>query len=287
MNPTKAQLIDALKGAQQAFVQQDYATALMKYQWVEKHIQDDPENLPPLWIEIGWTYYLMQNYANAISFFNKALKSEGLSEKQVFDSLRLIGFAHSGAGNFEKAIAYLQDALRRDVPEAEKRFVYFELGKIFFSQHSVREAKPYLEKAMVLMTGADQEYVQTTIYYLGFIAFFERDLPEAQRLFEAFIANAPTESAQAPGHFGLAHLHFHEKDYAALLELSQKIMALDPDFFDKETIAFFLCKSYQELGMLTELALFFKELRENYPEGRYARVYPEFQAALNEKMNGR
>ncbi len=285
MEPTKEEIIAVLKKAQEAFMAQNYSEAIEKYGWVEQYIQDDPENLAALWTEMGWTYYLMQDYPKAITVLKKALESSHLNQKQVFDCLRIIGFSHEYAGNPDKAIAFLQDALLQGVDDEEKRYTYFELGKIFFAQNMSRDAKPYLEKAQKLLSKTDHDYLQTTLYYLGFIAFFEKEMEKAEDLFHAYIKNAINEQTAVPGYFGMAHLHFERKNFEALLEISQKIMQLDNAFFDRETIAFFLCKSYLALEKWKELGVFLPELKAAFPNGRYKAVYPEMQQALDHYLS--
>jgi tetratricopeptide (TPR) repeat protein len=179
-SPTKEQILKTLKEAQNAFTNCDYRAALEKYQWVEKHIQDDPENLPVIWIEIGWSYYLLQDFIPAIQFLEKAIKSPHINEKQLFDCLRLIGFSYEYSANTDKAIAFLQDAINRDVEDDLKRYVYFELGKIFFAQNLTREAKPYLEKANALFIAEDHEYPRSTTWALS---LFLREKTPTQNFF--------------------------------------------------------------------------------------------------------
>jgi tetratricopeptide (TPR) repeat protein len=282
-SPTKEQILKTLKEAQNAFVKQDYQAALEKYQWVEKHIQDDPENLPIIWIEIGWSYYLLQDFIPAIQFLQKAIKYPQLNKKQLFDCLRLIGFSYEYSGNTDKAIAYLQDAVSRKVEDDLKRYVYFELGKIFFARNLTKEAKPYLEKAQTLFTGEDSEYKQTTIYYLGFIAFFEGENTNAELLFREYIQQAPNPKAQAPGVFGLAHIFYDRKEYDVLLDVCNKIIHLDPDFYDRETLGYFLCRAYMELQMWDELEVFLDNLMQTHPEGRYKDAYPQLKWAMKNR----
>jgi len=287
-SPTPEDLLRTLEEAQAAFAKQEYRLALARYQWVERHIQDDPENLPVIQIEIGWSHYLLQEYPDAIRYFAKALQSPRLNPTQRFDCLRLSGFSYEFAGDPEKASAFLQDALAQEVEETLKRYTYFELGKICFAQRRLAEAKAPLLKARQLFgageaPAGEREYLQTTLYYLGFIAFFEGDPGEAEKLFREYVEKAPDLKSQAPGYFGLAHLFYERKEYPALLDVCDKILHLDADFYDKETLAFFLCRGYLELQMWEELEMFLPNLIETYPEGRYQAAYPQLQWALRHR----
>ncbi len=283
MKASQEEILAVLKRAQNNFVKQYYQIALDDYLWLEQQLEDDPQNLPVIWLELSWCYYLLRQYDQALTYLQKALQASNLTPKQKFDCLRLSGFCYEYLGNPDKAIAFLQDALRVDVEETGKRFAYFELGKLFFVQNLTGEGKPYLEKALSLFGEEEQQYRQTAQYYLGFIAFFERENQAAEQYFTGLIRNGNSAAMQASGHFGLAHLQYHQKDFAGLKKRCQTIMELDPNFHDKETAAFFLCRSFVQLEEWEALEKFLPNLIEGYPEGRYKAAYPTLRKALAER----
>ena len=280
MEPRKEEIIAVLKKAQNASLEQKYQEALESYLWVEKHIQDDPDNLPYVWMEIGWAFYALNNFKKTIEFLEKSLNAPQLVPRQIVDCMRIIGFSYQQLGNTQKAIAYLQDALLQNVDKIDLRHIYFELGKILFGLNTPGKAKPYLEKAQELFGSDEGDYLQTTKYYLGFIAFLEGDHSTADKIFKSYIKNAPGKKHQAPGYFGIAHIHLKNEAYEKLIETCQKIIDLDKDFDDKETLAFFLSKGYMELKMWKQLEIFLPQLIESYPKGRYQSAYPQFRQAL-------
>ena len=284
MEPTKEEIIAVLQKAQKAAMAQDFREAVKNYQWVETHIQDDPDNLPFVWMEIAWAYYALNNFKKTIHYLKKALQSPKLVPLQVVDCMRIIGFSYNNLGDTNSAITYLQDALLQKVDKFDLRHIYFELGKIFFGLNAPGKAKPYLKEAQELFGSDEGEYQQTTTYYLGFVAFLEGDISSATQIFNKYLKNAPDEKSQAPGLFGLAHTHFKNEQYEKLLELCKRIIDLDTDFYDKETIAFFLNKSYMELEMWTQLEMFLPELLKNYPGGRYKSTYPQLEQALKNNI---
>jgi tetratricopeptide (TPR) repeat protein len=281
MEPTREALVNALQTAQQDALKQDFAGALRKYHWVEKHIQDDPENLPPLRIEMGWAYYHLQQYPQAIACFEKALESPQLTPQQAFDARRLIGFSHEAAGNYRQATENLELALQQPVDDATRRYALFELGKIYFMQKRMQQALPLLERAMPLFDDSEHEYRQTSRYYIGFALFFQKLYREAEIYFLDYIANAADAAGQSAGWFGIAHLHYEQQDFTELEAICQKIIKDSPAFFDKETVAYFLCKSYAALGNQEKLRIFLPELIQNYPRGRYATEYANLKRSLS------
>lgn len=282
MSDTQKHVIDVLKSAQNAFMNKDYEAALDHYQWVEKKVQHNPVDLAMVQMEIGWCFYLLRDYAYAAAYLEKVSQSADINSRQLFDCLRLCGLSHQYTGNREKAIAFLKDALLQPVEDAAKRHIFFELGKIYFVQNASVEAKPYLEKALPLLETEDREYLQSTRYYLGFIAFLESEYEIAEQYFQQIIADAKTEKEQVPGHFGMAHLLYRYQEYPALMEICQKIIQTDENFYDRETLGFFLCKSYFELEMWKELGVFLPRLMTDFPKGRYHSAYPEMEKAMRD-----
>ena len=284
MKADKAEVINALKKAHTAFLNKDYKSSLKEYQWLERNLQDKPEDLPVIWIELGWNFYFLQDFENAIFYLQKAVREPQLNLKQRFDCLRLLGYSHEYAGREEKGLAYLQDALAEELSDFDKRHILFEIGKIFFSQNNPIEAKKYLQQAYGIFSNDELDYIQTARYYLGFIAYIEGKQEDAERLFHEIIKFARDEPGQAPGHFGLAHLSYEQKEYEAVIEICQKIIQLDNQFYDKETLAFFLCRAYMELEMWTELGLFLPHLIDEFPEGKYRSAYSTFLAAAHTRQ---
>ena len=120
---------------------------------------------------------------------------------------------------------------------------------------------------------------------MGFILFYEKENRKAEKLFERIISDSENEADKASGYFGVAHLLYEKQDYDALITCCQTIIRLNPEFFDMETLAFFLCRSYLELEMWDELSIFLPNMMDSYPEGRYAVAYRQLQESLLQRKN--
>ena len=273
-------ILKELDKARNAYLEKDYSKALKSYKWIEQQILDDSFNLSVIQIEIGWTYYNLQNYKNCIHYLKKIEDNKSITVAQRFDCKRLIGFSYEYLGNNEKAIIYINKAIKEDTNVVNKKYALFELGKIHFIQGAMAKAKPYLLKAKDLFKKNELKYKEAVDYYLGFITFYEKDFQKAHDYFLDIIKNATNAGSEASGYFGLAHLHYEKKQYPVLIDVSKKILRLSPNFYDMETLGFFLCKSYLEMKMLNDLRIFYSELLKNYPEGRYKNYYPTFEKSL-------
>lgn len=282
MNSDEQKILEKLKEARNLYLQENFSEAINIYRELCDLLKDDSQNLPVVQIELGWSYYQNQEYQSAIEQLQRAVNSQFLTPKQQFDCLRLIGFSHEMLKDHPRARSFLEDALSVDIPEKEKRHAYFELGKVLFTMGEIIEAEHYFSMAEPLFNDTEKNYKLSIGYFLGFTSLLQKNFRDARERFDAIIRQGDDIKDQVSGYFGLAHIHYYKKDYQALLDLCEKILRLDSNFFDKETLGYFMCFAYMHLRKWEELEMFFSELEKNYPAGRYASEYPKFRQAIKE-----
>jgi tetratricopeptide (TPR) repeat protein len=283
MQDDEKKIVTRVEKARKLYSEGKYPEAIRLYQKLAEILQEDRENLFIIQIELAWSYYNNGQYREAIDLLQSALKSGNLNTQQIFDCYRLIGFSSELAGMRKQAIKYLQQALNLDIPEDQKRFTYFELGKIYFTAGEMIEAEHFLKKAEPLLHDDEKSYITALHYYLGFTDYFQKNFDHARSHFDYVIENADDYKTRASGFFGLAHIHFHNREYPILIDLCEKIIRIDNSFFDKETLGYFLCESYLNLKDWDNLKIFFEELQSDYPEGRYASTYNKFEYAVKQR----
>lgn len=273
-------ILEKLDLARKAYEAGNFDEAIRLYRELEDLLKDDPENLVVIHIELGWCFYQNKQYESAIEMFTGALKSDQLNNMQQFDLNRLLGFSYEMLRQHAKAAHFLEKALEIEIPEKDKRFTYFELGKVLFSDGHPIEAEFYLTKAEELFDEGEQDYLVALKYYLGFVDFFQKRFEPARNHFDFIVQNARDNKSKAGGYFGLAHLHYQNKDYQALIDICEKILVLDEDFYDKESLGYFLASAYAELGRKEELEAVLLEMERQYPNGRFSTQYPRLREAL-------
>ncbi len=280
MKTEEQDILQKIAAAREDYQNQRFPQAIEKYQELVELLRDDKVNLPILQIELGWSYYQNLDFQRAIDMFQQALESEFITPEQEFDCFRLIGFSYEVLQENNHAIQYLEQAISLNVKEDLKKYAYFELGKLYFHKGSLWETEHYLQKARQLIPGEETNYHLSIDYFLGFVRYFQKKFEEAREFFNKIIRSTDDPKAQATGYFGLAHLFYHDKNYVALIDTCEKILRLDDQFYDKETLGYFMCFGYLHLGKWDELELFLQELEKNYPNGRYAVEYSKFRDAL-------
>jgi tetratricopeptide (TPR) repeat protein len=281
MNSNEQQILKKIEQARKAYQGKNYQKSIELYRWIEEQIQDDPVNLPIIWIELGWSYYNLRDFKNCILYLDKSLASDLLTTRQQFDCLRLIGFSYGALKDSKNALRYLEKALKKELPESEKKYVHFEVGKIYFLTGAFKRAKTSMDTAARFFSWEDAAYFQAIRYYQGFIAFYEKQYDCADSLFTEIIENATGNKNKATGYFGRAHLLYERKNYSELIDVCKKIVAMDKNFYDGETITFFLCRAFMELNQLEDLTAGYNELRRKHPNGRYQSYYLAFEKELD------
>jgi tetratricopeptide (TPR) repeat protein len=280
MSFSEKEILAKIELARQYYANNKFSEAISLYEELNDILMDDSDNLPVIQIELGWSYYNNQEYQKAISFLRKALSSKKITVQQAFDCTRLIGFSEELEGNRKEAIHSLNKALDMDISENIKRFTYFELGKIYFLDGQVIEAEDHLKSAAALFSEKEKDYQLALAYYQGFTAYFLKKFEKSRDHFDYIIHNSDDYKTKAGGYFGLAHLHYHRKEYPVLIDLCEKVMRLDESFYDKETLGFFLCESYYHMESWSNLENLSGELMEQYPDGRYAGEYEKYDYAV-------
>ena len=285
MKPEEKEILEKLQTARQLYQEQKFPRAIELFEQLAGFIRDDEENLPIIQIELAWSYYYNQSYQKAIDNLQQALKSAKLTPQQEFDCYRIIGFSYEILGQLKQAKSALEKALSMEISDREKRFAFFELGKVLFNSGNVIEAENPLKIADTLFGEDELSYRTAVAYYLGFCKYFQKQPEKAQEYFDFIIQNSSDHKTSASGYFGLAHLHFLSGDFPVLVDLCEKILRMDPQFFDKETLGYFLATAYQKLKKWEELEAVLDELEKNYPDGRYVTAYPQLRESLQRRTD--
>jgi tetratricopeptide (TPR) repeat protein len=284
MKNSEQQILDDLAAARNYYSDGKFPQAIEIYSRLAELLKDDKENSAVIQIELGWSYYQNQDYTRVIECLQEARESGTMDQQQEFDCYRLSGFSLELLGQRKEAVAQLKKAVEMEVPETMKRYSYFELGKILFTDGQMMEAQHYFNLVEPLFTNEEKSYQTALAYYQGFTNYFQKDYTAARKNFDYVVQHSDDHKTKASGYFGMANLYYQQKDYPVLIDICEKIIRLDEAFFDKETLGYFLCESYLHLKNWESLEFFFAELKGQYPEGRYHKEYSKFTEALKHRQ---
>ena len=258
---------EAIEKARRYFDIKQYKNARLMYFQAYNHVKD-PKTQAIIWAELSWVYYYEKNFEKAIEAVENVLLYDD-SYQALDDLYRVQGYAYLGLNNPVLAEKFLNLSLETNAHADKQQFTKYELGKLHFIQGNYDLAYPYFIEILDFFLGYHEEYTMSILFYLGFIHYYLRNYKKAQENFEQILKSNPSDRRKASAYFGLAFLEFQNKNYLNVVTLCEKIINMDSNFFDKESIAFLTAASYYYLGRKDIFHAYYKELMKKYPHGRY------------------
>jgi tetratricopeptide (TPR) repeat protein len=259
--------INLLRQAREALAAKNYADARECYQRAQS-LTTDPFNQAVIWAELSWVHYYLHEYRQAVECAGQVLEFNPAYAARE-DLGRLLGYAYLGLKDITLAEKYLQQSLEYDSQSEKQQYAKYELGKIYFTQGNYDLAYPYFKEILDFFKATGPDYYLSVLFYLGFIHYYLKNYSSARQNFEQILATSSTSQRQSSALYGLAFLEFNEKNFLNVISLCEKIIAVDQDFFDKETVGFLTAASYYYLGRSDIFVEYHKQMMKAYPQGRY------------------
>jgi tetratricopeptide (TPR) repeat protein len=221
-----------------------------------------------IWAELSWVLYYEKNFDQAIEASENVLMHDP-EYKAVEDLLRLQGYCYLAKGMNDMAEQMLGRALTHNSEAEKQHYVRFELGKLYFNRGEYDLAYPLLKEIVPYFSDKRTEYLSTTHFYLGFVLYHLGNNAEARTNFEAMYGLVADDSRRASALYGMAYLDFREKDYLKVIAGCEKILELDPEFYDRETLGFLTAACYFQLGRYDIFTQYREQMLAAFPDGRY------------------
>ena len=265
---TESQEVKAVMDkAREYFDIKQYKNAKLMYFQAYNHVKN-PKTQAIIWAELSWVYYYEKNFEKAIEAVENVLMCDD-KYKALDDLYRVQGYAYIGLNKLELAAKFLKLSLETNAQADKQQYAKYELGKLYFIQGNYDLAYPYFIETLDFFSNSHEEYTMSILFYLGFIHYYLRNYKKSQENFEQILKSKPSDKRKASAYFGLAFLEFHNKNYLNVVTLCEKIISMDNNFFDKESVAFLTAASYFYLGRKDIFQEYSKQLMKTYPQGRY------------------
>ncbi len=272
------ELTNNLKTARELFEKGEYGKAETLYMQIKKKATLS-ENRAIIWAELSWLYYNRKMYEKSIEAAdNVILNNENYEVKERL--FRVQGYAYLGLSKTAMAAQYLELSLEQNSELPEQQFVKFELGKLYFKNNEYDKALPFLEESEKYFEKENQEYYFSILFFLGFSYYYLENLPKAKNRFDTIIKANPSQQRYVSAMFGLAYVEYQNKNFLEVITLCEKIISLDDNFFDKESVGFLTAASYLHLGREDIFTVYFDQMSKTYPFGRYINELKELQSRL-------
>jgi tetratricopeptide (TPR) repeat protein len=267
MSQTENIYTSSLEKARAHLGKKEYKNARMMYFQAYNHTESNKDRAI-IWAELSWVYYYEADYEKAVEAAENVSTYD--PEYQAMDDInRLLGFAYIALRNDALAERYLTYSLELNSSDDKQQYVKFELGKIYFTRGGYDLAYPYFNDIQEFFSKKDKNYFLSILFYMGFINYYLENPEKSREYFEQILAENPSNQRKAGAFFGLAFVEFKVKNYLNVISLCEKIMELDENFFDRESVGFLTAASYFYLGRKDIFLEYYQEMIKTYPQGRY------------------
>jgi tetratricopeptide (TPR) repeat protein len=258
---------EAIDKAREYFAGKQYKNAKLMYFQAQNHVKDSATRAI-IWAELSWVYYYEKDYEKAIEAAENVLIHDA-SYQALDDLYRVQGYAYLGLNNYVLAEKLLSLSLEKDSKAEKQQYAKYELGKLHFIRGNYDLAYPYFRDILKFFDESKQEYALSILFYLGFIHYYLGNIKKSHDNFERILKSNPSDTRKASAYFGLSFLEFQDKNFLNVITLCEKIMTLDVEFFDRESVAFLTAASYYYLGRKDIFYEYYHQLVKTYPKGRY------------------
>ena len=267
-----------LETARELFEKNEYEKAALLYLQIEQKT-DSSEDKAIIWAELSWLYYNQKKFEKSIEAADLViLNDENYKAKERL--FRVQGYAYLGLNKLDMAAQYLELSIEQNSELPEQQFVKFELGKLFFKKSEYDKALPFLEEIEYYFKAENQEYYYSVLFFLGFSYYYLENLSNAKKCFDTIIKANPSKERYVSAIFGMAYVEYQNKNFLEVITLCEKIITLDENFFDKESVGFLTAASYLHLGREDIFKIYFDQMTKTYPSGRYIKELKELQSRL-------
>jgi len=270
--------------ARELFDAQKYKEATKNYYMALDFVLND-EDRAMVWAELCWTHYKAKSFPEVIEAAENVL-SFNPKYKGEDDLYRLMGFSYFALENDEKAEEYFLKSLAMDDQSDKQKFVCYELGKLYFRNQRYADAEKHLEMCEPYFKENAREYWISLLFFMGFSQYYLQKITKAEEYFKLLIENTEDEVQQANGFYGLAYVNFEKKDYLETINICERISALNPAFFDLESVAFLTAASFFYLGRYDVFNEYFEQMKKRFSNGRYMNELTALQERIVAQSSG-
>ncbi|BCN30129.1 tetratricopeptide repeat protein [Anaeromicropila herbilytica] len=232
-----------------------YKAAVKSYTTLIKEDKEDIKN----YCSRAYSYEKLKENEKALSDYNKAIKLD----KKNYDVYFLKYFFVLNTKGTDEAKEVLQDALNIKSKESNS----YNQGKIYYYLGDYKKAESKLQKAL-------KEKNDNANFYLGEIAFGDKDYNKAIKYYESYIGNnSVIKSGTAYNQLGVSYLTVENYE-KALLTFQNGVRLGDPETI--KTLKYNEIVAYEKLIQFDKALVKMKDYLAKYPNDESAQKEYEF-----------
>ena len=283
------QLADAYNFLGLAYLQTDSpALAIPQFEQVLE-LTDVPELRANMLFNIAETYYKLEEYQQAESFYSWLLE-EYPEAPEAQDAQFSMILSYLQLGDTERYVQTSQQFLRRhnafpqdeesenggevgqenssSVPEPDANphvpTVLYQLGEHYVIQQDYKQALKFLQHFMVKYP--EHELADESLYGMAWCYLKTQDYPSAIWQFKQLLSQFPQSEHAADAYYGLGSSYFRLDDYQEAIGYYTTLLEKFPDFPSKDRILLDLGTSYLHVTDAVNATAILQQAIEQYPE---------------------
>jgi len=246
-----------------------YNEAIEQYLNILKSNLLDYSDRATVMAELGYCYYEIGDYTGAV---DKLLLAKELDATFSNNSgyCRVLGNCYFNLGNYKEAIAFQKNGLKETAYEDEKSLILFQLGRSYLFSGDGKSAIKYFKKYLDLIPVDDIENRMDAIYNLGFAYIMLNKMKKAEQAFQFLIDRKRNSDDLARGYYGLTELYFHNNKMKNVIDYGQKVLNIDDQFSERETILFYLIMAFSKEGNAAQLTELADKFLKEFPNSKHS-----------------
>lgn len=256
-----------ISDARALYDQEKYEDASKIYLQNLRNVDNDQDKAL-IWAELCWTFYKMNSYEQTIEAAQNVLDYDAHYGAKD-DLYRLMGYSHIALGNNQDAEKYLLESLKIEDKSQKQQFIYYELAKIYFRRQDYQTSLEYIEKVESFFEKNSKEFWLSALFFKGFINYYQKKLDESENIFNTIVTLSDEAGMQANGFYGQAYVAFEKKKHLDTINLCEKVIKLNPKFYDMESLGFLMAASFFHLERYDVFEMYYNELQNKFSNGRY------------------
>jgi tetratricopeptide (TPR) repeat protein len=149
----------------------------------------DRKKLDQVYYFLGYNYDQYGNAAKSLEYYRK-LAREYPNSPFAFDAYRSMGEESFGKGNYEEALGYLEQGLKKAADLSQKARIYHKIAWCYYRQKRTDDAIQAMQKGIALAKGDQEKFLSIHEEGLRGIAVFYAESGRVDEAIDYFQKNA-------------------------------------------------------------------------------------------------
>jgi tetratricopeptide (TPR) repeat protein len=221
---------------------------------------------------IGRSYFNIEEYENALTYFNKAIVG---TYKDSANAYFFIGLSHKELKSMDSASVFLKKAMTMDTTD---QYFFTEYATLLMLEGKFKDAIPILEKAVTL-----KQEIASPYFLLPYAHLLNKNKEIALTLFNKYLPQIQKDEYRYISALkAMASLERDNKDYKQSISHLEKLLELNKqDFSAMEGMMI----THSRAGDFKKAEKIFDRIKKNYEDKKIDDKYLKTKCTLIDQFN--